>query len=278
MRTPHDRFFHYVFSKPEHAVGELQAVLGSDLSRRVDWATLAPWRSGFLGYIVEIWERHRAEHPEFDRIPAVFSLVVYHGEKPWPERRALHDLVDLDTELLRLAAPHVPNLEFFLDDISTAKDHELRSRAMMSALGQLALLCLGRTKTSQDFLGDLARWADLAVNILESPLGTRALSAVWSYILESRDVEPDLLLHFARELGPKAEEAYMTGAQILSARARAEGKAEGKAEVILNLLVAKFGDVSEPMRGRVIHAKLDELDRWAERLLTAKDVDEVFAD
>ncbi len=39
-RTPHDRLFHYVFSNPIHAEGELRTLLPAELSRRVDWSTL----------------------------------------------------------------------------------------------------------------------------------------------------------------------------------------------------------------------------------------------
>jgi predicted transposase YdaD len=38
---PHDHLFRHVFSQPEHAAGELQAVLPAPLSAHVDWSTLA---------------------------------------------------------------------------------------------------------------------------------------------------------------------------------------------------------------------------------------------
>ena len=38
--SPHDRFFHYVFSKPQHVRGLVRQLLGPALARRFDWSTL----------------------------------------------------------------------------------------------------------------------------------------------------------------------------------------------------------------------------------------------
>lgn len=60
-------------------------------------------------------------------------------------------------------------------------------------------------------------------------------------------------------------------------RHHAEGKAEGKAEVLLKLLSLKFGEPTTEVRERVQSGSLEELDRWAERVLTAARLEEVFA-
>lgn len=44
------------------------------------------------------------------------------------------------------------------------------------------------------------------------------------------------------------------------------------------LLGSKFGALSEPTRARLAQASVDELMRWAERLLAAATLDEVFGD
>jgi hypothetical protein len=55
-----------------------------------------------------------------------------------------------------------------------------------------------------------------------------------------------------------------------------QGKAEGKAEVVLNLLALKFRKVSAATKKRVQSDSTQELDRYAERILTAKSLGEVF--
>jgi hypothetical protein len=66
---------------------------------------------------------------------------------------------------------------------------------------------------------------------------------------------------------------------------RAEGKAEGEARglerqraMIERLLRARFGDLPSALLGRLANASVDELDRWAERLLGAASVEQVLAD
>lgn len=64
---------------------------------------------------------------------------------------------------------------------------------------------------------------------------------------------------------------------VSRAEGKAEGKAKGKAELLLKLLSLRFGSPSEATRARVGTAEPVQLDAWAERVLTAKTLDEVFA-
>ena len=56
-----------------------------------------------------------------------------------------------------------------------------------------------------------------------------------------------------------------------------EGKAEGKAELLLKLLAIRFGPLPEPTRARITAATTEQIDTWAERMLTASTLDEVLA-
>jgi hypothetical protein len=64
----------------------------------------------------------------------------------------------------------------------------------------------------------------------------------------------------------------MTGGEVLLE----QGRAEGRAELLLRQLQIKFGPLAEPIERRVRNALADELDRWAERVLTAKAINDVF--
>jgi hypothetical protein len=48
-------------------------------------------------------------------------------------------------------------------------------------------------------------------------------------------------------------------------------------ELLLRLVRKRFGDVSPTIEDRIRSADGDTLDRWAERILTANRIDEVFA-
>jgi hypothetical protein len=57
----------------------------------------------------------------------------------------------------------------------------------------------------------------------------------------------------------------------------ARGKAEGKAELLLRLLQKRFGRVPAATTKRVLTAKPADLDRWAESILEAELLQDVFA-
>ncbi|MEM9456954.1 MAG: DUF4351 domain-containing protein [Myxococcota bacterium] len=61
------------------------------------------------------------------------------------------------------------------------------------------------------------------------------------------------------------------------AKSRSQGKQEGQAKTVLRLLRARFRRVPRAVARRVNQGSMAQLDRWAERLLTANTLDEVFA-
>ena len=105
-----------------------------------------------------------------------------------------------------------------------------------------------------------------------------------SYILQVTDTPPEDLREMLNQLGPKAEEANMTGEEMLVEKhraewleqGRAEGRAEGLAQALLRQLSVKFGPVSSELEQRVRSAGIAELDVWLERLLGAQAIDDVF--
>jgi predicted transposase/invertase (TIGR01784 family) len=56
----------------------------------------------------------------------------------------------------------------------------------------------------------------------------------------------------------------------------AKGKAEGHSELLLRLLIRKFGPLSSTTQQRVTSADVGELDAWALNLLDARTLEEVF--
>jgi hypothetical protein len=60
------------------------------------------------------------------------------------------------------------------------------------------------------------------------------------------------------------------------AKGRAEGRVEGEARVLIKLLTLKFGPLSDIVRDRVQGARVEELELWTERVLSASTLDEVL--
>lgn len=60
------------------------------------------------------------------------------------------------------------------------------------------------------------------------------------------------------------------------AEGRAEGEVHGRAAVLIKLLTLKFGPLTTATTDCVQQASAEELDRWAERILSATSLDEVL--
>ena len=59
---------------------------------------------------------------------------------------------------------------------------------------------------------------------------------------------------------------------------RNEGRAEGRAETLLRQIARRFGAPPDTVAARIRSAHMDDLDRWTDRILDAKTLDDVFAD
>jgi hypothetical protein len=60
------------------------------------------------------------------------------------------------------------------------------------------------------------------------------------------------------------------------AQGKVEGEAQGRADLLVKLLSLKFGPLNDEVHARVRNASIAELDRAAERLLTARSLAEVW--
>jgi predicted transposase YdaD len=110
------------------------------------------------------------------------------------------------------------------------------------------------------------------------------------YLLEVSQTPQERLQALSRALGPRAEEAYMTGAQLFreegrqqgraegKAEGKAEGEARGKAQAVLAVLEARGLRVSEAQRALIAGcADLEQLERWVRQAATAKTAAALFA-
>src|SRR5699024_315468 len=56
----------------------------------------------------------------------------------------------------------------------------------------------------------------------------------------------------------------------------AQGMTQGEQTLLLRQLRRRFGDLSTDHRQRLENASLDELETWADRILDAKTLDDIF--
>jgi len=82
-------------------------------------------------------------------------------------------------------------------------------------------------------------------------------------------------LAFVRERALRDERSEIRAARE---EGKLEGKLEGEVAVLARLLTRRFGPLSPETRLRLQDATTEQLERWADRMLDAQCIDEVFAE
>jgi predicted transposase/invertase (TIGR01784 family) len=281
-----------LYSATWHDGGELLVYfLFEHLSAPPKKGTLLAFR--LLRYQVRIWEDWHARHQDAKSLPMIIPIVMYHGVTPWSEPRLFDALLDVPASVRPAVAPYLVQFAYLLNDLSEISDDELRDGAMLTALAKLATICLKHARTSTDFIKILVRWMGVAREVARAPNGLNALAQVLCYILEVNDnVEREALQALLeREIGPEAKEVIVTvgqqirqegieqGRQEGRQEGRREGRREGECAVLLRLLRRRFGDaVNADIEQRIATASVEQIDTWAERVLSAATLTELLAD
>lgn len=183
-----------------------------------------------------------------------------------------------DPATLGSIAAYVPQLELLLDDLHRESDEALANRRM-TPLGCLALLLLKHARGAKNLAETLAyRWGSLLRRVLESARGPEDTRLLMRYVLVvNEDVRAeDLQRLLAEHVGPQAGEAAMTEGERLIERGLQQGLEEGRRELLQRLLQRRFGELSPEAVERLKRASVSELDRWADRLLTAERLEDVW--
>ncbi len=319
--NPHDQLVRKTLGIPEHAAGELRAILPPALAKRVDWSTLraepgsfvdtgGPERHTDLLFSATIGGRDARIYVVFEhqssfdrwmplrllvymgriwvsladagakRLPVIVPVVLYNGDTTWTGARRFADLLDADEPLLTLTRAFIPNFQLLIDDLARVSELALLRRPM-SALARLVVWVLRAVRLGFD-PAHLAEWARLLEQArLEA--GPEAFTQLFVYLSE---VDGGDTLYGAIEaiIDDELSEETMGLRKKWEDAAREQGIKQGieqgidrgRAELLLKQLQLKFGDIGEARREQVGRASREELERWAQRVLSATSLDEVL--
>jgi hypothetical protein len=224
-----------------------------------------------LRYVTRIWDHYLRDHPRARRLPVVIPLVVHHGRTRWTSPVRLLDLIDADPGAKKEMEAYLPRFEFLLDDLAGVDGEQLRDRELTpSAL--VTLLLLKTAPGNPQVPAELRPWAAQLRAVLDQPGGTEAFIAILTYIELVSEAPASELRDLAASLGPDAEEAYVTTAEML----RTEGRTEGRAEALVQVLTVKFGPLPDSVSQMVRAAPGDQVQAWTARAVTVETLDQVF--
>jgi hypothetical protein len=220
-----------------------------------------------------------------DMLPPVFPLVLYNGRQAWTARL---DVAELIAPVSPALARYRPNLRYFLLDEGRVPDTAL-DRGGLAA----HLIRIERSTETEGL--------QQAINALRKKLREpkyRLLNrafAVWAIkVFKNRRLipktlpEPDSLEEVVTMLAEHIDEwteqwkreGMLAGLQEGEAKGRMEGRVEGRSAVLSRQLAKRFGPAAldSEVRERLRTAGSEQLDLWAERILDAGSIDEVFAE
>jgi predicted transposase YdaD len=239
-----------------------------------------------LRYMLKIWDQHLASLPKKERgearkLPVIVPLLLHHGRDGWTAALCFEDMLDADADLLAVLGEHVLRLRLVLDDLGKQSDDQLYARQATS-FARLVLWALKNARTPGWLQGEIERWKDLIAAALAERDGTRALTALFRYIVQTN---PTVKREVLRGLlpgdgGTEVEEAVMNWFETEVDRGRKDGRREGERKgrraQLLKLLRLRFGELPGPVVARVEAADVQELDALAERFVTASRLEDVL--
>lgn len=241
------------------------------------------------GYILRIWEKSRTFKPPSKYLPPVIPLVVHHGPNGWAAPSRLINLVDPVAESIPELARLTPSFELLIDDLTRASDEELLSRAV-GLYAQLTAFFLRDARNPERVPQTLRQVAGLLRELWAAPDGRRAIAILMRYLCVVSEADRTEVTKAVQQSLPQAQELIMTIAEQLRQAGLQEGLQQGlqqgmqqgmqrgQVQTLRKQLILRFGELGEATLTRLESADSASLDRYAERILTASSIDELFAD
>ena len=208
--------------------------------------------------------------------PVLPSRLVYYGARDYADQLARGDEYHQLTPtavIVWVVNPLFPELDRLHSIFELRERHTHTRFGDQLAIHVLQLSALSPTGPS-GYAGMVERWARFLKAKGGAELDRLAAEDPMMHLakqtLEQLSQDPEL----RRQVRDRADAQRFYEMDL--AASVAKGEAKGKAELLLKLLGLRFGAVSAEVRTRVEQARVEQIDAWAERVLTAGTLDEVL--
>ncbi len=228
-------------------------------------------------YVLLLYQRLVKKQPlkRGEKLPLILPIVFYNGDQKWWAPLDVADLIESAPESL---AKYRPSMRYCLIDVKRCPLAELEKLR-----GNVAA---GIVRAAQDHgieyllrvVRELKTWLKhRRYRALRDDLTTWLTKTVFAARAPDIDV-PEL--SDLDEVETYLETNMQTWPEQWEARGRKEGvrvgRKEGEAAVLLRQITLKFGPPKRTLETRIKSADSDQLLEWAERVLGAETLDDIF--
>ena len=207
-------------------------------------------------------------------LPPVLPVVLYNGRPRWKAATELNELIHPGPEALRAFLPRQRYL--LLDEGAYTPDRLAALNNLVAALFRLensrgpeeiqevlvVLIDWLKTPEEAGLRRSLTAWL---ARLLRPHVARGADLPEWNDLQEVHDMLAERIQEWNRDLIERGR-----------AEGQKEGRMEGESALLLRQLTRRFGPPPETIRARLAKASTDELETWADRVLDAESLEQVF--
>jgi hypothetical protein len=218
----------------------------------------------YMANILKAWMR-TTKPPPLAEWPPVLSIVIYTGKPRWKGSHLLSENIRrMPHGWLRDSTEH----RFVLVDIHRQKVVKIDKLENLVAL----VMQLELVRRTEDVAAVLAQLNQKIPQ--QDPL--REIIRDWAMAItgDSSSIAP-LFDQFVNTKG--TDMSFKENVEAMFAERDRAAHAQGQAEILARQINRRFGQVDEATQIKLSNAKPDMLQNWADAILTAKTLDEVFA-
>nr|VFK40161.1 MAG: conserved hypothetical protein (putative transposase or invertase) [Candidatus Kentron sp. SD] len=240
-----------------------------------------------LRYMAEILKQWEKENPKWKYLPAIVPFVFHHGISKWRFPNEFLPLVNAEETW----KPYLLNFRFPVLDLGKIPDKQLSKdrHLYVRLLAMKYATRVGRQMTVRQLLIEALRAAP------------GELRPILYYLVNAYNYDEQILRGIIREVRPEEEEPMMSQfAQEIKKKAllegiqqgRQEGRLEGllegllegevkgetkgEAKLLMRQLSRRFQPLPNEVTDRIQKADPNTIEIWADRILDAKSLEEVF--
>lgn len=229
-----------------------------------------------LHYICSFWLDYIEQHPKARKLPAIFPILLYSGDKKWRATTDLHNLLQ-NPELFK---EYLPHFRYF-----KIAENEYSQQQLLSIGNLVSTLFLAETAD------DIDKIKNQLLNLFEKSEDKAAISLLLNWYQQlvvhgyREQVDYQALEQIYREqqevnvmletaLNKHGQRFFIQGEQIGIQKGEQIGFQKG----FLLLLESKFGKLNAQQKTRLEQLNDQQLTNISKKLWTASSLEEIFLD